>query len=112
MDLGLLTVSIQTTEQKEEEMTAETRRRVEETTDILGVTRTAVPSVYFHLPVFAGKRQRCQQFSAERLQSHHNYCGAGGGGAGDWTKEEEVGTKTAAATSILIGPRGCQVSPD
>lgn len=48
-----------------------------ETTDIFRVTRTAAPSVYFHLPVFTGKRQRCQQFSVEQLQSHHNYCQGG-----------------------------------
>lgn len=63
-------------------------------TDIFGVTRTAVPSVYFHLPVFAGKRQRCQQFSAERLQSHHNYCGgAGGGGQELGAGVQETGPK-------------------
>lgn len=53
---------------------------VEETTDIFAVTRTAAPSVYFHLPVFTGKRQRCQRFSVEQLQSHHNYCQGGGDG--------------------------------
>lgn len=55
---------------------------VEETTDIFAVTRTAAPSVYFHLPVFTGKRQRCQRFSVEQLQSHHNYCQGGGIGKG------------------------------
>lgn len=59
--------------------------------------------------MFTGKRQRCQQFSLEKLQSHHNYCqegcggewgegqGARGGqgwrGRGEWTKQKEVGTK-------------------
>lgn len=81
---------------------------MEETTDIFGVTHTAAPSVYFHLPVFTGKRQRCQQFSVEQLQSHHNYCqegcsrewedgqGSRGGQGwlgGEWTKQKEVGTK-------------------
>lgn len=69
---------------------------VEETTDIFGVTHTAAPSVYFHLPVFTGKRQRCQQFSVEQLQSHHNYCQGEGWGrrARSWGAGGESGPNT------------------
>lgn len=64
---------------------------MEETTDIFRVTRTADSSVYFHLTVFTGKRQRCQRFSAQQLQSHRNYCQGAGGGGGGGKKGEELG---------------------
>lgn len=70
---------------------------VEETADIFGVTRTADSSVYFHLSVFTGKRQRCQRFSVEQLQSHRNYCQGAGGeegrGAGGWPRLGESGPR-------------------
>lgn len=51
----------------------------EETRDTFKVTLAASPSVYFHLPVFTGKRQRCQHRSLAKLQSPRNYCWGRGG---------------------------------
>lgn len=76
---------------------------VEETTDIFAVTRTAAPSVYFHLPVFTGKRQRCQRFSAEQLQSHHNYCQGGDGEKG----KEPGGGGESGPRRKRWGPKCC-----
>ena len=85
-------------------MTAESQCRSGRDNRHLRVTRTAAPRVYFHRPVFTGERRRCQRFSVERLQSHHNYCWGGGEGF------EELGRGPGMGESGRKRKRGDQNS--